>query len=193
MNLRMSASPETAVRSALPISKFPSLVPSLVVSSGTSGWTRRTKSAPCFAKQTAGSTPHCLAAATISSVRRPPACPPMLRSVATTASRAAIDTKHDARHRRVHRQIPDPRATQGLPPHSPLRPVRQSLLRRQHSTRALLGAAKPDGQSTAAIVNHGKPTCPCYGGRMIVIEVFERGCNATASADTTTVIRLDTS
>jgi hypothetical protein len=57
----------------------------------------------------------------------------------------------------------------------------------------LLGAAKPDGQSTAAIVNHGKPTCPCYGGRMIVIEVFERGFNATASADTTTVIRLDTS
>jgi hypothetical protein len=36
---------------------------------------------------------------------------------------------HDTRCRRVHPQIPDPRAAKRLPPHPPLRPVRQRHLR----------------------------------------------------------------
>jgi Putative transposase/Transposase zinc-binding domain len=60
--------------------------------------------------------------------------------------------------------------------------------------RELLAIAKPEGNPTAAAVDPSKPTCPCCGGRMIVIEVFERGAaprhRPTAP---TTVIRLDTS
>ena len=41
--------------------------------------------------------------------------------------------------------------------------------------RVLLAVSKSEGQPTAAAVDHGKPTCPCCGGRMIIIEVFERG------------------
>jgi hypothetical protein len=47
--------------------------------------------------------------------------------------------------------------------------------RAHNIARALLGAAKPEGQPTAAAVDPSKPTCPCCGGRMIVIEVFARG------------------
>jgi len=60
--------------------------------------------------------------------------------------------------------------------------------------RELLTVAKPEGEPTAAVVDHSKPTCPCCGGRMITIEVFERGAaprhRPTAS---TIVIRIDTS
>ena len=41
----------------------------------------------------------------------------------------------DYRHQRVHPPLPDPRAAQGLPPHPPLRPARQTILRRQHRAR----------------------------------------------------------
>jgi hypothetical protein len=41
--------------------------------------------------------------------------------------------------------------------------------------RELLAASKPEGQPTEAAVDHSKPDCPCCGGRMIIIEVFERG------------------
>ena len=41
--------------------------------------------------------------------------------------------------------------------------------------RALLAVSVPEGQPTAAAVDHSKPKCPCCGGRMIIIEVFERG------------------
>ena len=41
--------------------------------------------------------------------------------------------------------------------------------------RELLAVAKPEGQPTAAAADPSKPTCPCCGGRMIIIEVFERG------------------
>src|SRR5215510_4980625 len=41
--------------------------------------------------------------------------------------------------------------------------------------RELLAAAKPEGEPAAATLEHRKPTCPCCGGRMIVIEVFARG------------------
>jgi predicted Zn-ribbon and HTH transcriptional regulator len=60
--------------------------------------------------------------------------------------------------------------------------------------RELLAAAKPEGQPTSAAVDPGKPACPCCGGRMIIIEVFERGATPrhqpTAPANR---IRVDTS
>jgi hypothetical protein len=60
--------------------------------------------------------------------------------------------------------------------------------------RQLLAVAEPECQPAASAVDPGKPTCPCCGGRMIVIEVFARGAmpryRPTAP---TTVIRLDTS
>jgi hypothetical protein len=60
--------------------------------------------------------------------------------------------------------------------------------------RELLGAAKPEGQPTAAAVDPSKPTCPCCGGRMIVIEVFARGATPRRRPTApTSVIRIDTS
>jgi hypothetical protein len=60
--------------------------------------------------------------------------------------------------------------------------------------RELLSAAKPEGQPTAAAVDPSKPTCPCCGGRMIIIEVFERGCTPQHQPTApTTRIRIDTS
>jgi hypothetical protein len=60
--------------------------------------------------------------------------------------------------------------------------------------RELLAVAKPERNPTAAAIDHSRPACPCCGGRMIIIEVFERGATPrhrpTASA---TVIRIDTS
>jgi hypothetical protein len=59
--------------------------------------------------------------------------------------------------------------------------------------RELLTVTKPEGQPTAA-ADSSKPTCPCCGGRMIVIEVFERGATPRHRPTApTTVIRLDTS
>src|SRR5271170_3677624 len=59
--------------------------------------------------------------------------------------------------------------------------------------RQLLAVAKPNGQPTAAAVDPSKPACPCCGGRMIVIEVFERGATPRHRPTApTTVIRLDT-
>jgi hypothetical protein len=60
--------------------------------------------------------------------------------------------------------------------------------------RELLPAAKPEGRPTAAAVDSNKPTCPCCGGRMIIIEVFARG--ATPQHQPTSpplVIRIDSS
>jgi hypothetical protein len=60
--------------------------------------------------------------------------------------------------------------------------------------REMLAAAKPQGQPTAAAVDPNKPNCPCCGGRMIIIEVFERGATSRhRSTDPATVIRIDTS
>ncbi|WP_439407878.1 IS91 family transposase [Bradyrhizobium sp. DASA03076] len=60
--------------------------------------------------------------------------------------------------------------------------------------RELLAAAKPEGQPTVAAVDPSKPACPCCGGRMNIIEVFERGAmprhRPTAP---TNHIRIDTS
>ena len=60
--------------------------------------------------------------------------------------------------------------------------------------RELLAVSKPEAQPTAAAVDHSKPKCPCCGGRMIIIEVFE--CGATPRhrpTGPTIVSRLDTS
>jgi hypothetical protein len=42
--------------------------------------------------------------------------------------------------------------------------------------RALLAASNSRREPTSAATDPSKPTCPCCGGRMIIIEVFERGC-----------------
>ena len=60
--------------------------------------------------------------------------------------------------------------------------------------RELLAIAKPEGRPTAAAADPGKPTCPCCGGRMIIIEVFERGATPRHQPTAPTiVIRIDTS
>ena len=60
--------------------------------------------------------------------------------------------------------------------------------------RELLAVAKPEGQPTTDALDHNKPTCPCCGGRMIVIEVFERGATPRHQPPAPTiVIELDTS
>jgi hypothetical protein len=63
--------------------------------------------------------------------------------------------------------------------------------------RELLAAAKPQSKNAAAdAADSNEPQapshpCPCCGGRMIVIETFERGC--TPRTRPTNVIRIDTS
>jgi hypothetical protein len=60
--------------------------------------------------------------------------------------------------------------------------------------RELLAIAKPEDEPTAAAADPGKPTCPCCGGRMLVIEVFARGATPRHRPTApTTVVRLDTS
>ena len=60
--------------------------------------------------------------------------------------------------------------------------------------RELLAVAKPEADPTSAAVDPGKPTCPCCGGRMIIIEVFERGATPRHRPTApTSVIRIDTS
>ena len=60
--------------------------------------------------------------------------------------------------------------------------------------RELLAVSKPEGQPTAAAVDPSKPTCPCCGGRMIIIEVFERGATPRHQPTAPSiVIRIDTS
>jgi len=60
--------------------------------------------------------------------------------------------------------------------------------------RELLAISNSQDEPTVAAVDHSEPTCPCCGGRMIIIEVFERG--ATPRHPPTgppIVIRVDTS
>ncbi|WP_456835868.1 MULTISPECIES: IS91 family transposase [unclassified Bradyrhizobium] len=60
--------------------------------------------------------------------------------------------------------------------------------------RELLTGAKPEANPTAAAVDANKPACPCCGGRMIIIEVFERGCTPRHRPTApTNRIRIDTS
>ena len=60
--------------------------------------------------------------------------------------------------------------------------------------RELLTASKPEGPPTEAAADPIKPDCPCRGGRMIIIEVFERGAAPRyRPTGPTIVVRLDTS
>jgi Putative transposase/Transposase zinc-binding domain len=60
--------------------------------------------------------------------------------------------------------------------------------------RELLAAAKPEAAPTSTAADSGKPSCPCCGGRMIIIEVFERGAAPRHQPTApTNRIRLDTS
>jgi hypothetical protein len=60
--------------------------------------------------------------------------------------------------------------------------------------RELLAVAEPQGEPTDAAVDPSKPACPCCGGRMIIIEVFERGTTPRhPPTGPTRVIRIDTS
>ena len=60
--------------------------------------------------------------------------------------------------------------------------------------RELLAVSKPEGQPTAAAVDFSKPTCPCCSGRMIIIEVFERGATPRQRPTAPPIaIRVDTS
>ena len=60
--------------------------------------------------------------------------------------------------------------------------------------RELLAVAKSEGQPAAATVDLNKPSCPCCGGRMIVIETFQRGASPrTRPTAAPAVIRIDTS
>ena len=85
---------------------------------------------------------------------------------------------HDARHRRVHPPLPDPRAAQGF--------------HRIRHYGLLAGTAKEEAiakarDMLAAAVNPDTPEidedvaaahahpCPCCGGRMLIVELFEPG------------------
>jgi hypothetical protein len=60
--------------------------------------------------------------------------------------------------------------------------------------RELLAVAKPEDQPTSDAVDPNKPSCPCCGGRMIIIEVFARGAAPRHQpAAQTNRIRIDTS
>jgi predicted Zn-ribbon and HTH transcriptional regulator len=60
--------------------------------------------------------------------------------------------------------------------------------------RELLAAAKPEAAPTSTAADSGKPSCPCCGGRMIIIEVFERGATPRHQPTApTNRIRVDTS
>jgi hypothetical protein len=60
--------------------------------------------------------------------------------------------------------------------------------------RELLAVAKPEGQPTSAAVDPNKPSCPCCGGRMLIIEVFARGATPRHQPTAqTNRIRIDTS
>jgi len=60
--------------------------------------------------------------------------------------------------------------------------------------RQLLAVSNSQGEPTDGTVDHSKSTCPCCGGRMIVIEVFERGTTPRHRPTAPPIfIRLDSS
>jgi hypothetical protein len=60
--------------------------------------------------------------------------------------------------------------------------------------RQLLAVSKPEGQPIAAAADQSKPVCPCCGGRLIIIEVFEPGATPRhRPTGPTVVITIDTS
>jgi hypothetical protein len=60
--------------------------------------------------------------------------------------------------------------------------------------RELLAVPAPaDGKVEALVPDRPEQPCPCCGGRMRIIEVFERGCMPRYQAMAPAVIRIDTS
>jgi hypothetical protein len=56
--------------------------------------------------------------------------------------------------------------------------------------RELLAAPKPRNEPEPADTDHNEPACPCCGGRMVIIERFERGATPRHQP---TGLRIDTS
>jgi hypothetical protein len=60
--------------------------------------------------------------------------------------------------------------------------------------RELLAVTNSHSEPASAAADSSKPTCPCCGGRMIIIEVFERGATPRHQPTApTNLIRIDTS
>ena len=60
--------------------------------------------------------------------------------------------------------------------------------------RELLAASNSQSQPIDTAADSNKPSCPCCGGRMIIIEVFERGATPRHQPTTpTNRVRIDTS
>ena len=59
--------------------------------------------------------------------------------------------------------------------------------------RELLAVSNSQADSASAAVDPSAPTCPCCGGRMIIIEVFKRGSAPRHPPTTPPIIRVDTS
>ena len=60
--------------------------------------------------------------------------------------------------------------------------------------RELLAVSNSKAELAGAAIDPGKPTCPCCGGRMIIIEVFKRGATPRhRPTNPTIVIRVGTS
>ena len=59
--------------------------------------------------------------------------------------------------------------------------------------RELLAVPVPSATEEPAAAPDHRPPCPCCGGRMTIIETFERGRQARAPPDTVTPTRTVTS
>ena len=86
-----------------------------------------------------------------------------------------------------------------VPPHPPLRPVRQCRSSSQHRERPSFAWPHPNARPEADRETEDRDTegpspvrrCPCCGGRMIIVETFE-GARPVRSPSLTR-IRIDTS
>jgi predicted Zn-ribbon and HTH transcriptional regulator len=59
--------------------------------------------------------------------------------------------------------------------------------------RELLATSNSQSEPTSAAADYSKPSCPCCGGRMIVIEVFARGTTPRHQPTAPNLIRIDSS
>ena len=57
----------------------------------------------------------------------------------------------------------------------------------------LLATSNSQSEPTSAAADYSKPSCPCCGGRMIVIEVFARGTTPRHQPTAPNLIRIDSS
>src|SRR5258706_15942938 len=91
------------------------------------------------------------------------------------------------------RRSPTPWLPRGLPPirHYGLF-AKSSCADNIARASELLAISNSQDEPTVAAVDHSEPTCPCCGGRMIIIEVFERGATPRhPPTGPTIVIRAD--